>query len=248
MKFISAVCPNCKAKLELSGTSKATKCNYCGTTLIIEDTLKNNNKVFVDGIQTDRELINSANELLDMGEFIKAKKLFEKFSIKNPNKYQGWLGLLICRTRNFTIKDNNFLFENDIKKYFTYFNRTAPSNIKEEYFEIIDKYINPEKYENIEKKEEKLKKEAPVESFQMILKVINKILCYFTMFLFLVMALGSFFSGDYLVSIISVIVVVLFSPNIKILILKHSFLDNKMMIIARISIIILWFVILIISI
>ena len=155
IKFISAVCPNCNATLELNSEDKITKCKYFGATIMIDDgTVKINGNVSIDGIQTDRELIDNANELLDMGEFIKAKRLFEEFSTKNPDKYQGWLGLIICRTRNFKIKDNNILFENDVKKYFKYFNRTAPPKIKEEYFETIDRYIDPEKYERLSQEEE----------------------------------------------------------------------------------------------
>jgi len=149
MKFISAKCPNCNADLQVKDGITNIKCEYCGKNVIIDDEshkIKINGKVSIEGVQTDKELIDNANELLDMGEYIKAKKLFEKFSTNNPNKYQGWLGLLICRTRNFTIKDNNILFENDIEKYYKFFLRTADEETKNTYFEKIDRYMNPQKY------------------------------------------------------------------------------------------------------
>lgn len=157
MKFISAKCPNCGGHLKVEEGTTKTVCEYCNEDIIIDDeSIKINvsGKVSVDGVKTDKDLINSANELLDMGEYIKAKKLFDQFSTNNPDQYQGWLGLLICRTRNFTIRDNNILFENDIDKYYKFFQRTAPQDIKDEYFETMDRYMYPDKWKEIDRQKE----------------------------------------------------------------------------------------------
>ena len=66
-----------------------------------------------------------------------------EFSEKCPDNYQGWWGLLICRTRNFTIKDNNILFENDIKSYYNNFKKTAPDAIRADYSKIVENYLHP---------------------------------------------------------------------------------------------------------
>lgn len=148
IKFVSAKCPSCGATLRLSKEDEKVRCEYCHQDIIVDDAiacykLKLSGNVNVDGISTNSDLIEAANELLDMGEFLKAKRKFLEFSEKCPDKYQGWLGLLICRTRNFTIKDNNIMFENDVNKYYEHFLRVAPEEIKEQYLETIENYFNP---------------------------------------------------------------------------------------------------------
>lgn len=154
-KLVSAKCPNCGASLKLSKEDEKVECEYCHNTIVVDDAiacykLKISGNVSVEGISTNADLIEAANELLDMNEYLKAKRKFLEFSEKCPDNYQGWLGLLICRTRNFTIRDNNLMFENDINKYREHFFRVAPDDIKEQYFETIDKYFDPEKYKRME--------------------------------------------------------------------------------------------------
>ena len=155
VKLVSAKCPNCGAALKLSKEEERVECEYCHNTIVVDDAiacykLKVSGNVSVEGISTNSDLIEAANELLDMNEFLKAKRKFLEFSEKCPDNYQGWLGLLICRTRNFTIRDNNIMFENDINKYRDHFFRVAPDDIKSQYFETIDRYFDPEKYKRME--------------------------------------------------------------------------------------------------
>ena len=168
IKLVSAKCPNCGATLRLSKENEKTECEYCHNTIIVEDAiacyrLKVSGNVSVEGITTNAELIEAANELLDMNEFLKAKRKFLEFSEKCPDNYQGWLGLLICRTRNFTIRDNNIMFENDISKYREHFFRTAPKDIKDQYFETIDRYFDPDKYKRMEEESAEEKRKLELE-------------------------------------------------------------------------------------
>lgn len=144
MKIINSKCPNCGANLDIPEETNRIKCGHCGQTLLIDDEkIKIDANLSVDGIETNDELLTSANELLNMNEYLKAKKKFLEFSEKNTDNYQGWLGLLICRTRNFTIKDNNILFSTDVNKFYEHFLRTAPEDIKKEYIGIIENYLHP---------------------------------------------------------------------------------------------------------
>ena len=148
VELVSAKCPSCGAALKLSKEDERTVCEYCHQTIIVDDAvacykLKINGSVSVNGIESNSDLIEAANDLLEMNEFLKAKRKFLEFSEKCPNNYQGWLGLLICRTRNFTIKDNNILFENDVNKYYEHFKKVAPEEIKKEYIETIENYLHP---------------------------------------------------------------------------------------------------------
>ncbi len=152
VKLVSAKCPSCGASLKLSEEDDKTECNYCHQTIIVDDAiacykLKISGKINVEGITSNSELIDAANELLDMQEYLKAKRKFLEFSEKCPNDYQGWLGLLICRTRNFTIKDNNILFENDVNKYYEHFLKVATDEVKNDYVQTIENYLHPNNIE-----------------------------------------------------------------------------------------------------
>jgi len=149
VKLVSAKCPSCGAALKLSKEEERVKCDFCHNIIIVDDAIacykvKISGNVSVEGITTNSDLIETANELLDMNEYLKAKRKFLEFSEKCPDNYQGWLGLLICRTRNFTIKDNNIMFENDVNKYYEHFLRVAPNDIKEQYTDIIENYLHPD--------------------------------------------------------------------------------------------------------
>ncbi len=140
MNLVSAKCPNCGADIEVDDTKTHYVCKYCKKNIIKDDKLLK--KISINGIQTNSDLIVSANELLEMDEYLKAKKLFLEFAEKCPNDYQGWLGLLICRTRNFTIRDNNILFKKDVENYYNHFQKTAPNEMKIQYDKIMEEYFN----------------------------------------------------------------------------------------------------------
>ncbi len=164
MKLVSAKCPSCGANLKVNKNDETIKCEYCQQNIIIDDAiacykLKISGIVSIDGISTNSDLIKSGNELISIGEYLQAKKKFREFSEKCPKDYQGWLGLLICRTRNFTIRDNNIMFQNDVDNYLMHFKNTASKEVYDEYFEKIDRYLYPDKYKRLEeqKKEEERK-------------------------------------------------------------------------------------------
>lgn len=154
VKLISAKCPNCGASLKLSKEEEIVKCEYCHQNIIVDEAiacykLKITGLVSVEGIQTNSELITAANELLKMEEYLKAKRKFLEFTEKNPKDYQGWLGLLICRTRNFKIRDNNNLFENDINSYYQHYNETASDEVKEKYKDKLENYFKKDQDDSL---------------------------------------------------------------------------------------------------
>lgn len=196
MKIIAAKCPSCGANLEIDSETKITKCSFCKQNIILDDEkiLDKDLLVSLSGIKSDKNLLESANKLLEMGEFLKSKKLFLEFTDKHPDKYQGWLGLLISRTRNFAIKDNNTLFESDIEKYNRNFQNTATDEIKEEFNPIIENYLNPVfKIEEMLKFKNKIKKEPINFSLN---ETTKKIILYFCIFIFMVAGLSEISSGE----------------------------------------------------
>lgn len=151
MNVLSLKCPGCGANIDFNGHNRNVKCDYCHQTITIDDEnhMVLQGKVSVNGIETNDELIESANELLEMNEFLKAKKKYLEYSEKCPDDAKGWIGLLKCRTRNFTVKDNNIIFEKDVNKYYQHFLSTAPQEMKNIYVPVIERYLHPESYQTV---------------------------------------------------------------------------------------------------
>ena len=93
VKLVSAKCPSCGAPFNFFKDEERVKCDFCHNTIIVEEAitcykLKFSGTVSVEGITTNSELIEAANELLDMNEHLKAKRKFLEFSEKCPDNYQ----------------------------------------------------------------------------------------------------------------------------------------------------------------
>ena len=83
MKLTPAKCPCCGANLEVNEALKNTICQYCGTTVLIEETIEKYNielsgKVEVEGIKTDSKKIENAKKHMAIGEYIKAQDLLNE--------------------------------------------------------------------------------------------------------------------------------------------------------------------------
>lgn len=147
MKLISLICPSCGAKLELQELGNRSKCfcQYCGQTILLdEEQITITGTVRVDGIDSESDILVSAESLLERGVFLVAQNKFKEYVSKCPDDYRGWLGLLKTRTRNYSVHDNNALFKLDVKKYYTNFMNSAPDSVIEEHEQEITEYFHPE--------------------------------------------------------------------------------------------------------
>ena len=141
MEIQKIKCPCCGANLDVSPNDRKVTCPFCGQTSILkkEDNLQTSSN-FGGG---NEDLIESANNLLELKEYLSAKKKFKEYTTKYPENYEGWLGLLRCKTRDFTIKDNNAVFESELNKYVENFEKTAPKDVFEETNKVLKYYLNP---------------------------------------------------------------------------------------------------------
>lgn len=141
MEIQKIKCPCCGANLDVSPNDRKITCRFCGQTSILKK--EDNTQVSSNGINQNEDLIESANNLLELKEYLSAKKKFKEFTTKYPENYEGWLGLLRCKTRDFTIKDNNAVFESELNKYVENFEKTAPKDVFEETNKVLKYYLNP---------------------------------------------------------------------------------------------------------
>ncbi len=244
MKLVSAKCPNCGANLELNEKNEKAKCNFCNSTIIVEDAIAHYNvkvnvegKISIDGIESNSDLIESANRLLEMQEYLKAKKKFQEFSEKCPNDYQGWLGLLICRTRNFTIKDDNILFENDIRKYYEHFLRTSSKDVNDFFVIKIENYLKNFSFDfdiysltGLEQNDYKEEIIIP-KGVDEVVKITKKFSFYLVKWFLLIIGsicmIGSFGLGYILSGILFLIMMIVYTDTFEMILLKQFKINNR---------------------
>lgn len=165
MKLIPAKCPSCGANIEVNESLKNAICQYCGTTILIEEAVEKykveiSGEVKVDGIEGKSELLKNAETLASIGKYTEAIQKFKMYFDKYPDDYKGYLSYLRMIITDGFIKYKPellmkiLMFEQNEYKYFFKF---APKEKIEEY--------KKELYEFCKKHYEKLKCLSPVTLF-----------------------------------------------------------------------------------
>lgn len=165
MKLVPAKCPSCGANIEVNEDLKNAICQYCGTTILIEDAVEKYKveilgEVKVDGIEGKSELLKNAETLGSIGKYTESIQKYKIYFDKYPDDYKGYLSYLrMIITDEFIKYKPEYLmtilmFEQNEYKYFL---RFAPKDKIEEY--------KKELYEFCKKHDEKLKCLSPVTLF-----------------------------------------------------------------------------------
>ena len=143
------VCETCRSYDITKLDDNYYQCSDCRVKYTTEQAKKL--LVEVSGIQGYDELVNNAETFYELGEYIKASKIFEDISDKYPNKYQGWLGLF------------KIYFEHiGGRNYDTYYERALKFASAEERIKIrafYDAKIKKEKERELKWKQEQKEKE-----------------------------------------------------------------------------------------
>lgn len=82
MRFVDAKCPNCGGNVHLNSEKKIGICENCGSELSVATEL------------TSR--IARATDLLSQRNFIAAKKVLDEILLLDPNRREGYVGMLLC--------------------------------------------------------------------------------------------------------------------------------------------------------
>ena len=83
MKFTPAKCPSCGANIEVNENLEKTICQYCGTTVLIQDAIQKykievSGKVKVDGILGKSELLEQAKNHIKLEEYREAEVILRQ--------------------------------------------------------------------------------------------------------------------------------------------------------------------------
>lgn len=165
MKLIPAKCPSCGANIEVNKDLEKAICQYCGTTILIQDAVEKykiefSGEVKVDGIEGKNELLKNAETLGELGKYNEAIQKFKIYWEKYPDDYKGYLSYLKMIFTDEFIKYKSealrslFMFEQNEYKYFLKF---APEKKVEELRKYLDDFYKTH--------DEEMKKLNPITLF-----------------------------------------------------------------------------------
>ena len=89
MKLIAAKCPKCNADIEVNETLDKAICQYCGSTILIENAIQKHKMeitgtIKVDGIQSNKEKIEIILNYLKIGNLDEATGILDELLKQNP--------------------------------------------------------------------------------------------------------------------------------------------------------------------
>ena len=98
MKLIPAKCPSCGASIDVDRSLKFTKCQYCGTEIIVEEAVENLLKVELKDSPTLENYLKLGNRYFENSEYEEAYKIYCKAEEIDPDNPIVVLRRGLCRT------------------------------------------------------------------------------------------------------------------------------------------------------
>lgn len=122
MGFAKLNCPNCGANIELSDDREFGFCSFCGTK-VVQDKLviEHKGSVSINGIATEKALLERAYIFLEDGNFDDADNYLERVLDINPHSSKAYIGKLLFQLRLKNIDDLGLSIK--ILKYYNHFNK-----------------------------------------------------------------------------------------------------------------------------
>ena len=132
MPLIPAKCTKCGSNLEVDPTQETAVCPYCNTAYITEKAINHyntNNITNIGTLHADVVQLSDQNSVenrvktgetfIQLNDFVKAKKVFEKLVEDITYDYRSWLGLIKVASSNFTNNTINRQQLNHIQELYT---------------------------------------------------------------------------------------------------------------------------------
>ena len=149
MKLVSAMCPNCGAKLELDENMEKGFCMYCGSQILVQDAVQKykveiSGRVSVEGILSAEDLAKNGETLVNIGNYQQAYDSCKELSEKYPDDYRGWWGMIRAITSDFAIMPVETDYHENIRniaaEYFDYAVKVANDSDRKRITEIYEKW------------------------------------------------------------------------------------------------------------
>jgi len=183
MKLTAVKCPNCSANIEINENLERAICQYCGSTILIENANKKHQidikgTIKIDGIQSNSEKIDIILNHVKIGELDRAIIMLNEILKNNPFNEEALsiyiqIQTAILNAANEELENINpilriFYKEIDISEYIAY------EQIEKLQAVVPDKYedIIKEHYQIVEKMEKILKKQKLMYTIAKIVSLI----------------------------------------------------------------------------
>lgn len=149
MKLVSAMCPNCGAKLELDENMEKGFCMYCGSQILVQDAVQKykveiSGRISVEGILSAEDFAKNGDTLVNIGNYPQAYDSFKELSEKYPDDYRGWWGMIRAMTSDFAIMPEETDYHENIRniaaEYFNYAVKVADGSERKRITEIYEKW------------------------------------------------------------------------------------------------------------
>ena len=103
VKFVAAKCPSCGANINVDQNDNKTKCNYCHSTIIVDDAIKRyqieiSGKVEVSNLPTVENYLLNGSRYYDNNDYEEAYRQYNKVIEINPNNFLAILRNGICKS------------------------------------------------------------------------------------------------------------------------------------------------------
>jgi len=119
IKLVPAKCPSCGADIEVNKKLENTICQYCGTTVLVDDAIAKlkvelSGKVEVEGISGDKDKLNKARKYIKLKEYDNAKAIIDEMIANDKLNEEAYfervrINLGILDNDNFTGEKNRFM-------------------------------------------------------------------------------------------------------------------------------------------
>ena len=150
VNLVPAKCPNCGAQLELDDNMKRAECNFCKSTIIVDDAIVKykieiSGEVKVDGIVGQEELLKNAEAKMKIGKYGEAYNDYKNYWNKYPSDEKGYLSYLHLIMYDENIKKDNYdlflkLLTTETKEKKDFF-KIATAKSKEKYLEEFNEFF-----------------------------------------------------------------------------------------------------------
>jgi DNA-directed RNA polymerase subunit RPC12/RpoP len=148
MKLVPAKCPSCGADIEVNKSLEKTICQYCGTTVLIDDAVQKykleiSGKVKVDGVKGRDDFLEQAKKHLKVKEYDAAIKSLNHIIEEDKFDVEAYCELI----KNYMEKYKEFKYEPYTDDYMNGYN----SNAEELFNKVCDNF---DRVKKIDEKEE----------------------------------------------------------------------------------------------
>lgn len=139
MRMFKIECNNCGAKLDVKPGINKIKCNFCGTTTVLDDDDVQVKHIMEGQISEEQKYINAETNL-KLKNYIDSYNEYLELSKKYVNDPTVWLGLLRSYTNDFTLLTGSKTYRSNFEKYWNNFSTLADEKDIDEYKEKFEEY------------------------------------------------------------------------------------------------------------